>query len=90
MVETDEAIAKTIAGLKELVSQLQSGQLKYLFARTGDPEWSAGAEPMIRHYGHILSLLEPIRLERAELRKARRKRRLARKSAGQSRRTKSP
>jgi hypothetical protein len=88
MAQTDQEIAKAIAGLNALVAQLQSGHLKLLFARAGDPDWSDGAEQMTRYYQQLLSLLDAIRLERAEQRKARlrrRKERLKREASSQKR-----
>jgi hypothetical protein len=75
MAQTDQEIAKAIAGLKALIDQLQSGHLKLLFARAGDPEWSDGAEQMKRYYEQLLSILKDVREERARLRKARLQRR---------------
>lgn len=69
MAQTDQEIAKAIAGLEGLVEQLQSGDLKFLFARAGDAEWSDGAAQMTRYYHQLLSLLNAIRDERAKLRK---------------------
>jgi hypothetical protein len=66
MAQTDQEIAKAIAGLKALIDQLQSGHLKLLFARAGDPEWSDGAEQMTGYYQQLLSLLETIRGEQAK------------------------
>ena len=75
MAQTDQEIAKAIAGLNGIVAQLQSGHLKLLFARAGDPDWSDGAEQMTRYYQQLLFLLDAIRVERAEQRKARQRRR---------------
>ena len=84
MAEIDEQIAKAIAGLNGLVEQLQSGDLKFLFARAGDAEWSDGAEQMTRYYRQLLSLLDTIQTERAEVKRARLRRRKARRKRAEA------
>jgi hypothetical protein len=78
MAQTDQEIAKAIAGLKALIDQLQSGHLKLLFARAGDPEWSDGAEQLTGYYQQLLSLLETIHGKQAKRGKVQLRRRNAR------------
>lgn len=75
MAEIDEEIRKAIEGLKTLTGQLESGQLKLLFARAGDAEWADGAANMTRYYKQLQMLLEAIRASRVKQRRARLRRR---------------
>jgi hypothetical protein len=72
-----EEIDRAAAGLEALIEQLQTGQLKLLYAKAGDTEWSDGVEQMTRYYQQLLAIFQAIQTNRAR-RAAARQRKLVR------------
>ena len=66
MADTTHDLKRTIENLRSMVAELKAGDLEFLFARRGDPQWTNGGHFMVTYYQGLISLLERLSIERAE------------------------
>ena len=66
MTHTTRDLERTIKNLRSMVDELKAGDLEFLFARRGDPQWTNGGHFIVKYYQGLISLMERLSVERAE------------------------